>query len=115
MIFTTTGIVDEASNQTVAAVLELRPSCEACGTALAPDSTQAMICSFECTFCRGCVETLLLNVCPNCGGGLNPRPIRPKNKLEKHPATTKIVSKPVDAEAHAAFASLIKDVPPELR
>jgi hypothetical protein len=96
-------------------MLELRPSCEACGTALAPDSTQAMICSFECTFCRHCVETLLLNVCPNCGGGLNPRPIRPKNKLEKSPATTKIVSKPVDAEAHGAFAAHIKDVPPELR
>jgi hypothetical protein len=46
---------------------------------------------------------------------LNPRPIRPKNKLGKNPATTKIVSKPVDAEAHGAFASLIKDVPPERR
>ena len=96
-------------------MLELRPSCEACGTALAPDSTQAMICSFECTFCRHCVETLLLNVCPNCGGGLNPRPIRPKNKLEKNPATTKVTSNPVDAYPHVAFASLIKDVPPEFR
>ena len=74
-----------------------------------------MICSFECTFCRDCVETLLVNVCPNCGGGLSPRPIRPKGKLEKIPATTKIVSKPVDAEAHGAFAAPIKDVPPELR
>jgi hypothetical protein len=54
-------------------------------------------------------------VCPNCGGGLNPRPIRPKGKLEKNPATKKVVSKPVDAEAHAAFAASIKDVPPALR
>ena len=96
-------------------MLELRPGCEACGTALPPDSTHAMICSFECTFCRDCVETVLTNVCPNCGGGFNPRPIRPRGKLEKNPATTKVVFKPVDAEAHAAFAASIKDVPPALR
>ncbi len=83
--------------------------------ALPPDSTRAMICSFECTFCRDCVETVLANVCPNCGGGLCPRPIRPKGKLEKNPATTKVVSKPVDAEAHGAFAASIIDVPPALR
>ncbi len=110
-----TGIVNEPSHRTVAAVLELRPSCEACGRALPPDSTEAMICSFECTFCSACVETLLMNVCPNCGGGLSPRPIRPKGKLKKNPATTRGVRQPVDAEAHAAFAVPIKDVPPELR
>lgn len=96
-------------------MLELRPSCEACGRELPPDSTEAMICSFECTFCGACVETLLMNVCPNCGGGLCPRPIRPKAKLEKNPATTRVIRKPVDAEAHAAFAAPIKDVLPELR
>jgi hypothetical protein len=91
-----------------------------------------MICSFECTFCRDCVEGTLMNVCPNCGGGLNPRPIRPKGKLEKNPAGTRVVEKPIDAGAHAAFAARvvekpidagahaafaasIKDVPPELR
>ncbi len=96
-------------------MLELRPSCESCGVALPPDSTDAMICSFECTFCRTCVETLLMNVCPNCGGGLSPRPIRPKAKLVDRPASTREVRKPVDSAAHAAFAAPIKDVPPELR
>ena len=96
-------------------MLELRPVCEACGKALPPASTEAMICSFECTFCRACVGTILMNVCPNCGGGLNPRPIRPKAKLAKNPASTRDVTKPLDAEAHAAFAAPIKGVPPELR
>ena len=96
-------------------MLELRPSCEACSTALPPDSTEAMICSFECTFCRSCVETLLENVCPNCGGGFSARPIRPKAKLEKNPASSRIVSKAVDVQAHAAFAAPIKNIPPELR
>ena len=56
-----------------------------------------------------------MNVCPNCGGGLSARPIRPKAKLAKYPASPRVVNKPVDAEAHAAFAAPIKDVPPELR
>ena len=96
-------------------MLELRPTCEACSTALPPDSTEAMICSFECTFCRSCVETLLENVCPNCGGGFSARPIRPKAKLEKNPASSRAVSKPVDARAHAAFAAAIKNIAPEQR
>jgi len=96
-------------------MLELRPSCEACAKALPPNSTQAMICTFECTFCRECVENVLQNVCPNCGGGFCQRPIRPKAKLEKNPASTRVVSKPVDVQAHAAFAKSIKDIPPEKR
>ena len=95
--------------------LELRPSCEACGRSLPPDSTEAMICSFECTFCRTCVETLLSNVCPNCGGGLERRPIRPRGKLADHPASTREIRKPVAADAHARFAAELKDVPPERR
>jgi hypothetical protein len=74
-----------------------------------------MICSFECTFCRDCVENLLVNVCPNCGGGFSHRPIRPKGKLEKNPASTRVVNKPVNAKSHADFAAPIKDVSPELR
>lgn len=70
-------------------MLELRPSCEHCDTALPPDSNDARICSFECTFCRQCVETVLHHVCPNCGGNFCPRPIRPQAKLTKYPATTK--------------------------
>ncbi|TDJ19601.1 MAG: DUF1272 domain-containing protein [Gammaproteobacteria bacterium] len=96
-------------------MLELRPGCEACGRMLPPSSTEAMICSFECTFCRVCVQTLLMNVCPNCGGGLSQRPIRPKAKLAKNPASTRVLNRLVDAQAHAAFAASIKDVPPELR
>jgi len=57
--------------------LELRPNCEFCDKDLPPDATDARICSFECTFCADCVETKLHNVCPNCGGGFAPRPIRP--------------------------------------
>ena len=96
-------------------MLELRPSCEACGRSLPPDSTEAMICSFECTFCKTCVDTLLHNVCPNCGGGLNRRPIRPKAKLVDKPASTREVRKAVDEEAHAALVARLRDVPPELR
>ena len=58
-------------------MLELRPSCEHCNKALPPDSLEARICSYECTFCADCVDTVLGNVCPNCGGGFVPRPIRP--------------------------------------
>lgn len=58
-------------------MLELRPNCEYCDRDLAPSSTEARICSYECTFCSDCVERVLMNVCPNCGGGFVPRPIRP--------------------------------------
>jgi len=96
-------------------MLELRPSCENCNRPLPPDSLEARICSYECTFCADCVERILHNVCPNCGGGFASRPIRPSKSLGKHPATTKITHKPVDAAAHAAFASTIEDIPPQKR
>lgn len=57
--------------------LELRPNCELCDKDLPPSSTEARICTYECTFCAECAERKLLNVCPNCGGGFTPRPIRP--------------------------------------
>src|SRR6202035_882903 len=57
--------------------LQLRPNCEYCDKNLPPNATEARICTFECTFCADCVETKLHNVCPNCGGGFAPRPIRP--------------------------------------
>ena len=50
-------------------MLELRPTCENCNRTLPPASDLAMICSFECTFCKHCVDEILANVCPNCGGG----------------------------------------------
>lgn len=57
-------------------MLEMRPSCECCGHALPNDSRDALICSYECTFCRACAETKLALRCPNCGGELLPRPVR---------------------------------------
>jgi hypothetical protein len=58
-------------------VLELRPNCELCDVDLPPDSPDARICSYECTWCADCVQNILENVCPNCGGGFVARPIRP--------------------------------------
>ncbi|QXD22519.1 DUF1272 domain-containing protein [Opitutia bacterium ISCC 51] len=58
-------------------MLELRPNCELCDKDLPPDSKKAYICSYECTFCSSCIEEVLNNVCPNCGGGFTLRPIRP--------------------------------------
>lgn len=75
-------------------MLELRPTCENCNINLPPDSSEAMICSFECTFCKDCVTHVLNNICPNCGGEFTPRPIRPSNKLADFPASTQIIYKP---------------------
>ncbi len=69
-------------------MLELRPNCECCDRDLPPDSAEAVICSFECTFCRDCATGVLGGVCPNCGGNFVPRPIRPANKLINNPAST---------------------------
>lgn len=68
-------------------MLEIRPSCECCDKDLPPEATDAMICSFECTYCQDCTTTKLNGICPNCGGELVSRPVRPANKLEKFPAS----------------------------
>ncbi len=102
-------------------MLELRPNCEHCNKKLAPESIDAMICSFECTFCRDCVEQVLLNVCPNCGGGFSPRPTRPaknlkgENFLGKYPASTTVKYRPVDIASHNTFAEKIRLIAPEKR
>ena len=102
-------------------MLELRPVCENCACDLPPDSGEARICSFECTFCRSCVEGVLANVCPNCGGGFQPRPVRPAREwrdgvsLRHKPATTQRKHKPVDLEAHRAFARDIATITPHER
>lgn len=76
-------------------MLKLRPNCECCDKDLAPDAADAMVCSFECTFCADCVEHRLTDhKCPNCGGELVRRPVRPVGKLEKFPASTERVVKP---------------------
>jgi uncharacterized protein len=76
-------------------MLTLRPNCECCGKDLAPDAVDALICSFECTFCAACAaDRLPEGKCPNCGGELVRRPIRPAAKLAKFPASTTRVLKP---------------------
>lgn len=75
-------------------MLELRPGCECCDRDLPPDSVDARICTYECTFCRDCAESRLGGTCPNCGGDLVQRPRRPAGKLAKDPASTVRVLKP---------------------
>ena len=74
-------------------MLEIRPNCENCDKDLSNDSSEAMICTFECTFCLTCVTGELNNICPNCGGGFEKRPIRPNHHLQKYPVSTKRVLK----------------------
>jgi hypothetical protein len=102
-------------------MLELRPSCEHCDCDLPPESRDAMICSYECTFCRTCVDEVLKGVCSNCGGNFVPRPIRPRHawrpgvSLAHQPASTKRVLKPKDIAAQASFAADVAKTPPEER
>lgn len=96
-------------------MLEIKPVCEHCGRELPNDSGEAMICTFECTFCRECVENILFNVCPNCGGGFERRPTRPSALLRKHPVQTKAHVKPVDGAEFQSVLAKFKDVPPRQR
>ena len=77
-------------------MLQLRPNCERCNRDLPPAAVDARICSFECTFCADCADTRLQGFCPNCGGDLVRRPIRPAGKLLNSPASTERVFKPID-------------------
>jgi uncharacterized protein len=102
-------------------MLALRPNCEWCDKDLPPAATEARICSYECTFCADCVETVLFNVCPNCGGGFVPRPIRPAAErrpgvsLARDPASTKRVHLKKDRDEVATFVRATRDIPPERR
>lgn len=102
-------------------MLKLRPNCEYCDKDLPPDATDARICSYECTFCADCVDTVLLNVCPNCGGGFVPRPVRPSTErrkgvsLGRHPASTEPVHLKWDGADLAAFIAGVHSIPPERR
>jgi hypothetical protein len=97
--------------------LELRPNCEYCDIDLPPAATDAMICSYECTFCADCVETRLHNVCPNCGGGFALRPIRPARSwraglsLAERPASTARVHRSHSEAEIAEFAAGIEAIP----
>jgi uncharacterized protein len=85
-------------------MLELRPNCEHCDRNLPPQSTEAYICTYECTFCLICANEVLKRVCPNCGGNLVERPIRPPNCLLKDPASTKRIGKVKDADGQQTLS-----------
>jgi len=101
--------------------LQLRPNCEYCDRNLPPDSMVARICSYECTFCADCVDTRLFNVCPNCGGGFVPRPIRPATEwrpglsLTKRPPSTTRVHLSYTVEDIASHTQRIRHIFPERR
>jgi len=101
-----------------AMALELRPNCECCDKDLPPEATEARICSYECTFCATCVDTVLHDVCPNCGGGFQVRPIRPAKAWRDG---TGLVNDPPDDRRHSAsytreeiekFAETLREIPP---
>lgn len=99
-------------------MLELRPNCEYCDKDLPPAALDARICTYECTFCAGCVEQHLRNVCPNCGGGFVPRPIRPKTEhrpgvsLLRQPASTRRVHLKWDKSELRTFVDAIAHIDP---
>ncbi|MEL7116198.1 MAG: DUF1272 domain-containing protein [Pseudomonadota bacterium] len=104
-------------------MLELRPNCELCDCDLPPDSPEAMICTYECTYCATCVATVLENVCAKCGGGLQPRPIRPKTiwreerplGLTPHPASATRIHTPFTRGEILDHVARIKHIPPDQR
>jgi len=104
-------------------MLELRPNCELCDCNLPPDSRNAMICSYECTYCAECVATTLHNVCPTCGGGFTPRPLRPVRAeggqtnlgLANRPAGTQRYYSVWSPAQIQAVVMRLKDTPPEDR
>jgi len=102
-------------------MLELRPNCELCDKDLPPDSVEARICTYECTFCSSCVESILENVCPNCGGGFETRPIRPAiarragiSLLHQAASATRVHSE-YTREQIVNFSNGVKQIRPENR
>lgn len=96
-------------------MLEIRPICENCEKSLPNNSKEAMICTFECTFCKDCVENILFNVCPNCGSGLEKRPTRPSSLLEKYPVKTEKLLKPLDTEKFKVILEKYQTIEPNQR
>jgi len=110
--------------------LQLRPNCEYCDKDLPPNAAEARICSYECTFCADCADNELHNVCPNCGGGFERRPIRPaierrpiRPTTERRPGVCVTKQLPSDKRVHlkysvedvAAHSARLKDIPPQER
>ena len=102
-------------------MLTLKPNCEWCDKSLPAKSKEAMICSYECTFCTSCVTEVFHNVCPNCGGGLCPRPIRPSKayrqnvSLKHHAASTERVHSKYSQQELDEFTAEIKTIAPSDR
>jgi len=96
-------------------MLEIRPICENCGKSLPNTSSEAMICTFECTFCKDCVDTVLFNVCPNYGGGFEKRPTRPQYWLEKYPAGKEAFLNPIDKVKFKKNLDRFQEVDPRRR
>ncbi|TMM31926.1 DUF1272 domain-containing protein [Polaribacter aestuariivivens] len=96
-------------------MLEIRPNCEHCNKNLPNTSTEAMICSFECTYCKTCAIEIFENVCPTCAGNFVERPIRPSKYKEKYPASKKSVFKPKKLEEAKIKSNQFKDIHPSKR
>jgi uncharacterized protein len=102
-------------------MLTLHPNCEICDADLPPESDQARICTYECTYCAPCAEDVLKGVCPNCGGNIVPRPIRPKHAwrngtgLGNHPASATRRHNTYSIEDRAALSETLKDTAPQDR
>ena len=102
-------------------MLELRPNCELCDKDLPPDAADARICSYECTFCAACVDEVLHDVCPNCGGGFQPRPIRPQKAwrdgtgLVNDPAGDRRRRSSYGRAEIDAFVETVRTIPPAER
>lgn len=96
-------------------MLEIRPNCEHCGKDLPNTSSEAMICSFECTYCKTCALEVFENVCPSCSGNFIKRPIRPSKMIEKYPASNKTVFKPKDEKITKLNSKKYKGIHPSKR
>ncbi len=99
-------------------MLQLRPNCELCDADLPPSSEHARICTYECTFCADCVDNVLENVCPNCGGGFVARPVRPSTARRKgvslthQPPSDKRIHTKYSRDEIADFVAIVRDVAP---
>lgn len=96
-------------------MLEIRPNCEHCNKTLSNTSTDAMICSFECTYCRECALEIFENVCPSCSGNFVERPIRPSKMIKKYPASETRIFKPKDLVTAKQNSTKYKNRKPENR
>jgi hypothetical protein len=96
-------------------MLEIRPCCEHCNKDLPRTSTEAMICTFECTYCSDCAVNIFENVCPNCGGNFEKRPIRPSKYNETYPSSEERLHKPKDLSEAKQNTTKYKNLAPEDR